>query len=284
MGGCCSCGGKATAPDTVEPHMFFFKKRGCTDCCCLIFFLLFWVGMSYITYLSVTVGDPLSIQYGSDYLGNRCGVGAMADRPAAYYPRVDKDIIAQAAIASTMPWRLAFYGLCLEDCPNVTTPQTCFADPGSCRVYDYGTEAQYEAAGGSASYYAVMPSLKVLNRCIPNDANSLSQAPDRCAFPQCDGVNYYPCDPEYPTTWQMSWPRAYQCGACRAAANAHSWTRYCCHHCRNRWSLPPRCTRVRCALWPHSVSTPILRCRLCVQRWSSVWVRSSSCGRRASRR
>ena len=208
--GCCSTGG--TAPDDpVAPATFFFKKRGCTDVCCLIFFALFWVGMLWITILSATVGDPYAVFYGADYLGNRCGVGTMASKPKTYYPRVDQDLIDQAAIASSMPWKLQFYGLCMEECPDVGKPQDCFANPSKCKVKDYGTAEQYKAAGGQSEYFAVMPSISVLNRCVPNDANSLTQADDRCAFPQCDGVTYAPCDATYPTTWKMTFPKSLQC-------------------------------------------------------------------------
>jgi len=206
--GCCSGGEKDGPP---EPETFFFKKRGCTDCLCLLIFIAFWGGMGYITYLSATVGEPMAVLYGKDYLGNRCGQGTMASKPKTYYPRIDQDLIAQSAIATTMPWRLVFYGLCLEDCPNVTTPQACFNDPSQCSVADYGTPAEYGAAGGSASYFATMPSLDVMNRCVPIDSNSLTQAPDRCAFPQCDGVTYAPCDAEYPQTWTMTFPQSLNC-------------------------------------------------------------------------
>jgi len=205
------CGGSSSTADAPTPHTFFFKKRGCTDLCCLIFFLAFWVGIIYIAYLAMTVGDMYAVFYGSDYLGNRCGVGTMSDKPKVYYPRIDQDIIAQAAIATTMPWRLAFYGLCMPACPNITTPEACFADPASCQVLDYGTPAEYTAAGGRASYFATMPSVDFLNRCVPTDSSSLTQEPDRCAFPQCDGVTFAPCDTEYPTTWTMSFPASLQC-------------------------------------------------------------------------
>ena len=73
-----------------------------------------------------------------------------------------------------------------DQCKTQTT--ACFTNPASCKVDDYGTPAQYGPAGGQASYFAVMPSISLLNRCVPNDANSLKQDDDRCAFPQCDGV------------------------------------------------------------------------------------------------
>jgi len=207
----CGCCDNRVGGDKPEPAEFFFKKRGCTDCLCFLLFLVFWGGLGYLSYLSVTVGDPYEILYGADYLGNRCGRNEFKDRKKVYFPRIDKDIEAQAAIAYTMPWKVAFYGLCVDQCPNVSQPTACFDNPSHCIVNDYGTQAQYSAAGGSAYYYATMPSLDLLNRCIPQDSNSLTQDPDRCAFPQCDNVNYYPCDETYPTTWKMEYPRSLQC-------------------------------------------------------------------------
>jgi len=207
------CGDSSVSPEAKDPEVFFFKKRRCTDIFCLLFFLLFWGGIGYLSYLSITVGDPYEILYGADYLGNRCGVGSYKDKKYVYYPRADKDILEQAAIASSMPWRLKFYGLCMADCPQVSSPTACFSDASQCTVYDYGTPAQYGAAGGSAYYYATMPSVKVLHRCIPNDNSLLNQEDDLCAFPQCDNVNYFPCDETYNTTWKLTgnYPRSKKC-------------------------------------------------------------------------
>ena len=189
------------------------SQRRCTDILCLLIFLAFWGGIIFLAYLSATVGDPYEVLYGADYLGNRCGVGAMKDKKYVYFPRADKDIIAQAAIASTMPWRVRFYGLCLERCPPVASPTACMDDPSTCSVVDYGTPAQYNAAGGSASYFAVMPSIPVMHRCIPRDSSDMYQDDDRCAFPQCDGVNYAPCDTEFNKTWVLTnnYPRSKLC-------------------------------------------------------------------------
>jgi len=210
--GCCG-DNKVGADGRKSPADMFLKRRGCTDILCLVFFLLFWGGMGYITYLSVEVGDPYEIFFGSDYLGNRCGRGDFSHLPKVYYPRVEKDLIAQPHIASTQPWRLRFYGLCMSECPNVTQPQDCFANPSHCIVRDYGTPAQYTAAGGSSFYYATVPSVSVLNRCVPKAETTLHQADDRCAFPQCDGAYYAPCDDEYPTTWKLAnnYPRSLEC-------------------------------------------------------------------------
>ena len=205
------CGGTSVSSDKNDPKVWFYKRRGCTDIFCLLIFGAFWVGLIYIAWLAITVGDPWAVFYGSDYLGNRCGVGGNVDKPKTFYPRIDKDLMDQAAIAMSMPWKLSFYGLCLEACPNVTTPTECFLAPDDCKVMDYGSPAQQQLAGGKSYYYATMPSVDVMNRCVPSDSNSMTQAADRCAFPQCDNDRYSPCDTEYPTLWELSFPKSLDC-------------------------------------------------------------------------
>ena len=56
---------------------------------------------------------------------------------------------AQLAVATTTPWALQLYGLCVETCPSVDNPEDCFTNPASCMIQDYGTVEQYTAAGGS---------------------------------------------------------------------------------------------------------------------------------------
>ena len=125
----------------------------------MILFVVFALGMAYVTYLACTYGDPYVILYGKDYLGNRCGRGEFSNRSKVIFPRIDKDLIDQAHIATTSPWNLVFYGICVEECPDVTDPKNCLSDMDSCIVRDYGTEEQWTAAGGSSYYFQVLPTL-----------------------------------------------------------------------------------------------------------------------------
>ena len=97
--GCCSGNkvGDAKASTDGPDHPMKLGRRGCTDCLCLILFVIFWAGMAFIAYLGVTFGDANALVYGQDYMANRCGVGAYADRPKVYYPRIDEDMIAQSS-------------------------------------------------------------------------------------------------------------------------------------------------------------------------------------------
>ena len=112
-----------------------FRKRGCTDFCCVLLFGIFWLGMLYCFYLGLTVGDPYSVLYGKDYLGQRCGRGNMTSKPKVIFPRLGQDILAQMDVATTKPWKLVLYGLCVETCPNITDPTICFGQPGRCMTY-----------------------------------------------------------------------------------------------------------------------------------------------------
>ena len=182
------------------------KGRGCTDVFCLALFGIFWLGMTYLFYLGLTVGDPYLVVYGKDYLGNRCGRGNFTSRPKVIFPRIGQDVLEQSAIATTAPWKLVLYGICVEECPNVTDPTVCFNAPGKCMTYDYGEPEQWKAAGGAEYYYSVMPTINVINRCIPIKNQAQSGEVPRCAWPTCDNVTnpWMMCDTEYPTLW---WPQ-----------------------------------------------------------------------------
>jgi len=207
---CCNCCSDKVedAPDVTHGPKLF-RRRGCTDVLCLLLFIAFWFGTVYISWLSIYVGKPWSVLYGADYLGNRCGRGEFSDRPKTYFPRIDEDILAQADVAITYPWRVAFYGLCVDECPNVSLPEACFSNPDGCKVYDYGPSTERAAE----FYYATLPSVSVINRCIPTRVANPDTEPDRCAFPQCDNVTYpwMTCDPTYPTTWLLEYPYSTQC-------------------------------------------------------------------------
>ena len=194
-------GGQSSDSGLEGPKVF--KKRMCTDVFCLLIFGVFWLGMLYIMYLATTVGEPYSVVYGKDYLGNRCGRGNFTNRPKIIFPRIDKDIMEQSAIATTAPWKLVLYGLCVESCPNITDPKMCFGDPSKCMVYDYGKPEEWKASGGSEYYFTVLPTISLANRCVPIEKIDANAAPARCAFPPCDNVTnpWMQCDAEFPTLW-----------------------------------------------------------------------------------
>ena len=85
--GCC---GKPPA-DAAEKEPKSLKKRTCTDVLCLGIFLGFLGVLGAICILGFSTGDYNQYLYEQDYLGNRCGVGTMAGKPKAFYPRIPRD-------------------------------------------------------------------------------------------------------------------------------------------------------------------------------------------------
>jgi len=207
---CCGAKVQDVVDETHAPK--FFKRRWCTDVLCLLLLFVFIGGIGFCAYIGVVAGDATSLVYGTDYLGNRCGMGDYSGMPKIYYPRIDQDVLDQYDVAVATPWRLRFYGLCMETCPSPSV-DACIANPSSCMISDYGTTAQQEAAGGQATWYATMNTLDLINRCVPLVEADSSHAPDRCVIPPCDNVTnpWMTCDTEYPTTWVMEWPDSAKC-------------------------------------------------------------------------
>ena len=90
--------------------------------CFLVIFLVMWAGMLILGLGSYISGDPTALSFGTDYQGNRCGVGAFATKPVVWYPRMSADLVEQSALIAKHPTELVLYGLCLEACPTLHTP------------------------------------------------------------------------------------------------------------------------------------------------------------------
>ena len=90
----------------------------CTDVLFLFVFIIMWLVMAGVAATAYVTGDLTSIQFGSDYLGNRCGVGEYADRPVVWYPRMSQDLGSQIQVLQEHPSAVALYGLCLDECPT----------------------------------------------------------------------------------------------------------------------------------------------------------------------
>ena len=90
---------------THKPHADIkdIEDRHCTDVCCLLLFVVMWIGLLSIGIFSFFNGDLASIEYGSDYMGNRCGMGNFSDRPVVWYPRFARDVAEQAGVLAKHP-------------------------------------------------------------------------------------------------------------------------------------------------------------------------------------
>ena len=119
---------KPQSKDKPRADIKDIEGRHCTDVCCLLLFVVMWIGLLSIGIFSFFNGDLASIEYGSDYMGNRCGMGNFSDRPVVWYPRFAHDVAEQAAVLATHPTALVLYGLCLSECP--TRPHVPIRDYG----------------------------------------------------------------------------------------------------------------------------------------------------------
>ena len=85
----------------------------CTDVLFLAIVLLFWAGLAIISVGAFATGDLKALEFGTDYLGNRCGQGKFADCPAVWYPRMSEYLGSQWMVLKEHPRALVMYGLCL---------------------------------------------------------------------------------------------------------------------------------------------------------------------------
>ena len=175
-GGCC-------AKTKKKEDMMATGKRSCTDVACCLFFILFVGGLAAVAYLGLSSGDVAQLRYDADYLGNRCGVDAYANRTKAFYPRIGKDLVEQRALVQVGAfWKLKFYALCVSACPDgfdIETPEF---------VADYGFDPASETTkllgdGTQAKWISAMPTIDVMNRCLPRDTSSESSR-TLCAYPK----------------------------------------------------------------------------------------------------
>ena len=160
-----------------------FEKRGCTDVLCLLLFILFWVVNFVIMMTSYFSGDINSLRFGTDYLGNRCGVGEYADRPKTWFPRMSADFAQVGALMESTPWAAPLYGLCVDECPTRVDPTTgVLHDP----ITDYGFAAPIDSPDARAEEWEVdMDTFSAMNRCLPTTlTNSTTTA--LCTVPGCD--------------------------------------------------------------------------------------------------
>ena len=102
---CCAPKEASTGPKPLS-------DRRCTDILCLLLFALFWGGLVAIFTVVWSTGDTMSLFYDADYLGDRCGVGALKNRTKAYYPRMADDLLEQRAyLLAGAVWNIKLYTL-----------------------------------------------------------------------------------------------------------------------------------------------------------------------------
>lgn len=65
-------------------------------------------------------GNPSRLVYGSDYMGRVCGEGNKTNSSYLVYPRPQEDVaIAGFQLATSSPWDISFYSICVQKCPKL---------------------------------------------------------------------------------------------------------------------------------------------------------------------
>jgi choline transporter-like protein 2/4/5 len=185
MGGCGKCFGSKAADDEKKKSNPLEYKRTCTDILCLIFFVAFCGLLLAIFLFALNTGDIYGLLYDADYKGDRCGTGKNAGKKKAFYPRIPRDMAEQNdVVAKGNFFELELYALCVSECPtgfSITNPQT---------VIDYGYDpdsatTQALGSGTRAQWISAVPTVDMLNRCIPRSEAS-TDITKMCAYPACD--------------------------------------------------------------------------------------------------
>lgn len=180
--GCFDCDSSARIHDqNCSP-----KKRTCTDLLCLILFGLFWLGFIAIAGIAFLVGDPLRLVYGTDSFGNVCGRKNYQSDHAVSYSGLD---LTNQKYVFFMDAANLKKGLkiCVSSCPtetmrNLAELSLYYQKTGTslCR-YDYNfsqprsnddfnrINADSSKGLGPCPVFPVLPSRKILNRCIPSN-------------------------------------------------------------------------------------------------------------------
>jgi choline transporter-like protein 2/4/5 len=149
------------------------EERHCTDVLFLIIFVVMWLGMLVLGVGSYVTGDPTALSYGTDYQGNRCGVGEFESKPVVWFPRMTADLVEQAALITQHPTELVLYGLCLETCPTLHDPPY---------VEDYGWPTNPGAK--QHRWPVAMSTFNAVNRCLP-EITSNESVSTFCEYPKC---------------------------------------------------------------------------------------------------
>eukprot|EP01059_Diplonema_ambulator_P011605 TRINITY_DN215_c0_g3_i2.p1 TRINITY_DN215_c0_g3~~TRINITY_DN215_c0_g3_i2.p1 ORF type:complete len:624 (+),score=133.08 TRINITY_DN215_c0_g3_i2:65-1936(+) len=141
-------------------------KRGCTDFLFLVLFVAALLGYAVMCSIAYETGNPWRLIYGTDYLGNVCGltggknaprvaesvVGNWTEMDTLWYP-FDMEKIDEFDQAVNM-------GICVDKCPEEGDIVHVYPDPTN------------KTKNMPKRFKATYSSSSKLRRCIPNKDNS----------------------------------------------------------------------------------------------------------------
>ncbi|RHY61663.1 hypothetical protein DYB30_001469 [Aphanomyces astaci] len=156
--------------------------RKCRDVLCCVIFFVFWLGMAVLAVVGVANGTPERLLYGTDFNGTVCGTGVFADSTFLYYPRINDDMMTQAAHGIS-PLDMKFYGLCVPSCPSQGE-----------YICAYTAEANLRAANPSVTTSAGLNSLRAARANSASNRLGLT-TPDCWSVPLPSEVVAFRCLP-----------------------------------------------------------------------------------------
>ncbi|CAF3165816.1 unnamed protein product [Rotaria sp. Silwood2] len=94
-------------------HFVSYKQRHCTDIFCLILFIIFIFIYGFISLLTISQGNPISLIQPSDSLGNICGQDEFKSKPYQIYFDISK-CLTDGGLGFLCPTTK----LCVSSCPK----------------------------------------------------------------------------------------------------------------------------------------------------------------------
>ncbi|RKP18287.1 DUF580-domain-containing protein, partial [Rozella allomycis CSF55] len=159
--------GKKVTPEKYHNDGPIHHRR-CRDIFFLIVFLIFWGGMGFVAYFAWQFGSADSIKYGSDSLGNICGINnSLKDN-------TKPDLTNYTQLYYFNPLSTSSTKVCVQQCPNTTQLAsltnlickhgiTLAGANDAAKLNDLSTQISSKNCA-----FASVSSRSVVNRCIPN--------------------------------------------------------------------------------------------------------------------
>eukprot|EP01064_Diplonema_japonicum_P008794 TRINITY_DN16229_c0_g1_i1.p1 TRINITY_DN16229_c0_g1~~TRINITY_DN16229_c0_g1_i1.p1 ORF type:complete len:618 (+),score=47.51 TRINITY_DN16229_c0_g1_i1:46-1899(+) len=158
---------KTVQDEASEPEIAavgLHARRGCTDVLFLIVFIAAMLGYAVLCSIAYETGNPWRLIYGTDYLGNVCGLHGSRNAPRLpnvtdwgnrtilWYP-FDLDDTENLDSVMNM-------GICVKECPELNEIVTVYPDPSNV------------TNGMPKSFRSEYSSATKIRRCIPDRTNN----------------------------------------------------------------------------------------------------------------
>lgn len=152
------CGGEPPSHEEHAKKPGIKIERSCQDCFFLLLFIAFWIGMIIVAITASRVGQPDRLLYGTDYIGNLCGVDNIA---AGKVPsNFSRDFTSKPYLYYLfVPPFDSYYKICVESCPTQSFFIPTSPDELICTYNTTRTMEHIFPGGACYGTYASKPSM-----------------------------------------------------------------------------------------------------------------------------